>query len=294
VSISELTRREIVDRPLLRDRPFYGQLDLISFLKRVWELSVMPSRDHRFKNAEGDIWQHMVRNMDWTDGELLYDRLNILTVSDETFLAFIEACVHPIVVRDETVQSGLVGEINGVLARDGYSLWIETQMSGHPIYKAVRFSPQAGSQGGSEVYEVVLSFAGEDRGYVEEVAHALRSNGVSVFYDRYEEVSLWGKDLHDHLDKVYRGSARYCVMFISRHYKEKVWASHERRSAFARALAEKEEYILPARFDDTEIPGLRPTLGYVDLTQKGPEQLAEMIIAKLGRVPPNPAVDDEA
>ena len=93
---------------------------------------------------------------------------------------------------------------------------------------------------------------------------------------------MWGKDLSEHLDKVYRGSARYCVMFISKNYANKVWASHERRSALAKAIEEKEEYILPARFDDTEMYGIRPTIGYVDLATKAPEQLGKMILQKLG------------
>jgi hypothetical protein len=79
---------------------------------------------------------------------------------------------------------------------------------------------------------------------------------VSLLYDNFEEATLWGKNLTEHLHKVYSSSARYCVMFISEHYAEKVWPTHERRSAFEKAIESKEEYILPARFDDTEIPGL--------------------------------------
>ena len=37
----------------------------------------------------------------------------------------------------------------------------------------------------------------------------------------------------------------------------------------------------PARFDDTEIPGLPSTTGYIDLRQTTPEQLAELIKQKL-------------
>lgn len=33
----------------------------------------------------------------------------------------------------------------------------------------------------------------------------------------------------------------------------------------AASLMEQCEYILPTRFDDTEIPGIQPTIGYVDL-----------------------------
>jgi AbiJ N-terminal domain 3 len=76
--ISEITRREIIDRLLLDSEPFYGRSGLIPFLQRVWPLSQMPSRDSRFNNAEGDIWKHMVNNSDWTDSELLYERLKIL------------------------------------------------------------------------------------------------------------------------------------------------------------------------------------------------------------------------
>jgi hypothetical protein len=131
-------------------------------------------------------------------------------------------------------------------------------------------------------YDVCLSFAGEDRQYVEEVADHLSSLGVRVFYDRYEVVELWGKDLYAHLDDVYQNAAKYCVLFISEHYARKLWPSHERRSAQARALREHQEYILPARFDETEVPGMPSTIGYVDLTSRSPTEFAELIRQKLG------------
>lgn len=131
-------------------------------------------------------------------------------------------------------------------------------------------------------YDVALSFAGEDRAYVEKVARLLKERGVGVFYDRYEEVELWGKDLYTHLDDVYRNKARYCIMFISRHYKEKLWTNHERESAQARAFTENEDYVLPARFDDTEIPGIRPTVGYISLKNMAPEEFVELVCLKVG------------
>jgi hypothetical protein len=152
-------------------------------------------------------------------------------------------------------------------------------VSGRTIYKIVSLT----GAGIGEAYEVVLSFAGEDRDYVEQVADLLKLNDVSVFYDNFEETTLWGKNLTEHLHKVYGSSARYCVMFISKHYAEKVWPTHERRSAFEKAIESKEEYILPARFDDTEIPGLHKHIVYIDLRKKTPEDLAKLIMQKLGR-----------
>lgn len=128
-------------------------------------------------------------------------------------------------------------------------------------------------------YDVALSFAGEERDYVDKVANFLK-NKIKFFYDQFEDVDLWGKDLFTHLDEVYRINARYCVMFISKNYAKNLWTNHERQSAQARAFEENKEYILPVRFDDTEIPGIRPTVGYIDGMVTSPEQLADMIIKK--------------
>ena len=130
-------------------------------------------------------------------------------------------------------------------------------------------------------YDVCLSFAGEDRTYVEMIAEQLKGRGLRVFYDRDVGGKLWGKDLVEHFDYIYRQASRYCVMFISEAYAAKPWARHERRSALARALEEEGEYILPARFDDTELPGLRPTVAYLDLRTIAPETLVEFIAEKL-------------
>ena len=60
-------------------------------------------------------------------------------------------------------------------------------------------------------YHVALSFAGEDRPYVEKVATALQAEGVDVFYDMFEEADLWGKDLYAHLSDVYQNLALFTV-----------------------------------------------------------------------------------
>jgi hypothetical protein len=135
-------------------------------------------------------------------------------------------------------------------------------------------------------YDVALSFAGEDREYVEQVAGILKEHRVRVFYDRFEQIDLWGKDLYVHLDDVYRLEARYCVMFISKHYASKLWTNHERRSAQARAFKDNREYILPVRFDDTDIPGILDTVGYIDARELSPDEIADMVMEKLGRKQP--------
>ena len=132
-----------------------------------------------------------------------------------------------------------------------------------------------------EKYDVTLSFAGEDRHYAEELANLLKSGGHSVFYDQFEPAQLWGKNLYDHLSLVYKDQARYCVMFLSKHYAQKLWTKHERQSAQARAFEESKEYILPIRLDDTEIPGILGTLGYLDLRSMSIEEIYQPLVEKL-------------
>jgi hypothetical protein len=79
-------------------------------------------------------------------------------------------------------------------------------------------------------YDVALSFAGEQREYVREVADELTRHRVRVFFDEYMEAELWGKDLYEHLADVYSRRAKYCIIFASEAYAAKVWTSHERKS----------------------------------------------------------------
>lgn len=133
-------------------------------------------------------------------------------------------------------------------------------------------------------YDIVLSFADEDRVYVDKVANLLRDAEIDVFYDKFEEVDLWGKDLAIHFDYVYRRESKYFIPFISTNYKEKIWTNYEVKTALSRAIENKdEEYILPVKFDDTELDGLRPTIAYLDARKNTPEDLAEKILRKLGQ-----------
>lgn len=67
-------------------------------------------------------------------------------------------------------------------------------------------------------------------------------------------------------------------MFISEHYRDKLWTNHERKAAQQRALADAgKEYILPAYFDTTiTLPGLTKGMGSISLAKKPPEQVASL------------------
>lgn len=141
-------------------------------------------------------------------------------------------------------------------------------------------------------FDVAISFAAEDREYAEEFARALRAKGVSVFYDEDYTSETWGENLLEYFDAIYRIRSRFAVLFLSSHYKNKMWPRHERRSALARALQERTAYVLPVRLDDSEIEGLNPTIGYIDARRIGLSGLVESMISKLhGNPSGNRAID---
>lgn len=133
-------------------------------------------------------------------------------------------------------------------------------------------------------YDIVISFAGEDREVAESIKSELALRKISVFYDNDETADLWGKNLYSHLAYVYGKAGKYCLMLLSENYSKKLWTSHEREHAQARAFRENREYILPIRLDNTEIPGIAETVGYIEFDKSSAEQIADLISRKLSKL----------
>jgi RES domain-containing protein len=134
----------------------------------------------------------------------------------------------------------------------------------------------------SSFYDVALSFAGEQRTYVRAVAEALvATHNLSVFFDEFLESEIWGKDLGDYLDEIYRKRSRFVVICISKEYRDKKWTNHERKSALAAAIESESEKVLPLKFDETELPGLRSTTAHLSAHRKHPAEIAQLLAQKL-------------
>jgi hypothetical protein len=90
--------------------------------------------------------------------------------------------------------------------------------------------------------------------------------------------------LAEELPTIYGEEAAAVVVFVSAEYVARNWTRHERRAALARAVGERREYVLPARFDDTPLPGLLSDMVTVDLRGRTPQRFAAMIAAKLATI----------
>lgn len=107
-------------------------------------------------------------------------------------------------------------------------------------------------------FSVGLSFAGEQRSYVQDVVLSLKEKDVSVFYDRFHEVDLWGCDLVDTLHDLYSERFDLVIVFVSEDYVKKDFTNLERHAALSTAIRKAEKYILPVKFDSAFIIRISP------------------------------------
>jgi hypothetical protein len=150
-----------------------------------------------------------------------------------------------------------------------------------PKSGATKSAASAAESEGPE-FDVAFSYASENLDYVDRVATLLRTHDVKVWFDRQQEVDMWGHNLADHFADIFTKRARYIVMFVSEHYARKAWPTYERQQAQARAITSKEVVILPVRFDDTDIPGLSG-VAYLDARKLTPAALSKKIEEKVRR-----------
>lgn len=131
-------------------------------------------------------------------------------------------------------------------------------------------------------YDIAVSYASEDLAVAEEIVAAMEAVRIRVFFDRFMQAKIWGKDLAGWFGEVYGGRSKYVLVLVSRHYAVKDWTDFEFTIARGEARTRREEFILPVRLDATPMPGLRSTVAYVTYRDVGAEGLARLMLEKLG------------
>lgn len=135
--ISDLTRRRLIS--VYDGCEICTEYDEIEFIERIWPISSMAGNQDMgdidvwdFRSLKDDIFQHMRRNDDWSNRDLL-ERLGLMHSSRSLLFRFLEASVHPAAV-DEATQKARVERINMHLQHDGFRMTRTGSMSGSPIY----------------------------------------------------------------------------------------------------------------------------------------------------------------
>jgi hypothetical protein len=128
----------------------------------------------------------------------------------------------------------------------------------------------------TKIFDVAVSFAGEQRQYVEAVVEGCKLRGIEVFYDKDMSNDWWGKNFLREQRKVCGSRARYFVPFLSTEYLAKPIPGDEFSAAMMTAAKLGDGYILPVLMGNVQVPAdlLHPHIGYLRSEDYTPDQLA--------------------
>ena len=157
------------------------------------------------------------------------------------------------------------------LPKELHRLGIELPSWTRSVSKAVDLS--------THNFDVALSFPGEVRGVVEEVArnleHLIGPN--AYFYDANYVAQLARPRLDLFLQDIYRNRSKLIVVFISADYQNKDWCGIEFRAISDIIAKRDDQRIMFVRTDDGAVEGVFNTDGYVDARDHNPSKIAEFI-----------------
>lgn len=134
----------------------------------------------------------------------------------------------------------------------------------------------------SKRFRIALSFPGEHRNFVRKVAERLGAGfgRNRVLYDDWYEAEFARVDLDTYLQKLYHDESELIAVFLCSDYEQKEWCGLEWRAIRDLIKQRRADDVMPLRFDNTQIPGLFSTDGYVWIGARSSEEIAELIIER--------------
>ena len=132
-------------------------------------------------------------------------------------------------------------------------------------------------------FRVALSFPGERRPYVAEVAAALlaKLGQDSVFYDHYYQSELARPNLDVLLQRIYHQNSDLVVVFLCEDYADKEWCGLEWRDVRDLIKQSLDERIMFLRLDKASIFGIFGIDGYLDISRLSPTETADAIVSRV-------------
>jgi hypothetical protein len=135
----------------------------------------------------------------------------------------------------------------------------------------------------ARIYDIAVSFAAEQRDYVEQTVTAAKAVELEVFYDRDMTHQWWGRNFVAEQRKIYGQRTLHFVPFISAEYLLRQYPRDEFSYAMLASVNRGDDYILPVLVGDVRVPPemLHPHIGYLRADEVTPERLALHMKAKV-------------
>jgi tetratricopeptide (TPR) repeat protein len=134
-------------------------------------------------------------------------------------------------------------------------------------------------------FRIALSFAGEKRPFVKEVADILakRFGQASILYDKYHEAEFANADLAFDLPSLYKQDTDLIVSVFCKDYDKKEWCGLEWRAIFSIIKEGDAKQIMLTRFDHADGKGLHGLAGFIELDHRTPDEAVTLILERLAR-----------
>jgi hypothetical protein len=132
-------------------------------------------------------------------------------------------------------------------------------------------------------FKVAFSFPGELRSIVSQVVARVKDElpRGSVFYDYDFTAQLARPNLDSLLQNVYLNNSDLVVVFLSGDYERKMWCGIEWRAVRAIMNNKCDHAVMLVRTDSTDIPGVFPQDGFIDMNRFTPVQVAEFVLERI-------------
>jgi hypothetical protein len=132
-------------------------------------------------------------------------------------------------------------------------------------------------------FRIALSFAGENRVLVEEIAQILATQfgPDSILYDKFHKAEFAHPDLAFELPNLYKNESDLVVLVFCDDYQSKRWCNLEWRAIYSLISERKGQGIMLMRFNRLEPVGLHGLPGFIDLDGLSAFQVAGHILERL-------------
>ncbi len=234
-----------------------------------------------FEPIVPDLYPSTIGDLEWQD---------MIAPDAERFLSTVQRYVHSKGIHDlvEKSPAWILVEffrpsINAALER---AAAYHQRMRDHqrqlldPRKSPAAASPANKKPVSKKRFRIALSFPGERRSFVEQVAVHLETviGRAQLLYDKYHESEFARVDLDTYLQKLYHDESELIAIFLCAHYERKEWCGLEWRSLRDLIKQRSGEAIMPLRFDNTSVSGLFSIDGYIEIGNRLPKEIAECIL----------------
>ncbi|MEM9266737.1 MAG: hypothetical protein AAGA46_14550, partial [Cyanobacteria bacterium P01_F01_bin.13] len=138
-------------------------------------------------------------------------------------------------------------------------------------------------QPGNKRFNVALSFPGEHRTFVAQIADVLAQTLTQekIFYDFFYEAELARPNLDIYLQNIYHNDADLIVVFICEAYDKKEWCHLEARAIRDLIKKRRDDEVMFVRVDDGDVAGVFSVDGDVDAKGRPAAEIANLICQRL-------------